>query len=363
MNIQKALVVDDSKVAHLTLRKLLTERGIQVDWVGSGEDAITYMEKQKPDIIFMDVMMPGLDGFETAHAITNNPVINAPPVIMCSANATEEDRQNAKRSGAIGFLSKPYTPAQMDQILTTVSGSSAPAAKTPVAPSPTVSPTIGPQAGPMATPESVRPASAPGPAQITVSAADLERNYGDVIRQLAEKAAREVARTAAEQAARQLAEEAGRKAAQAAVQAAQEAAKKAAADIAKTTAAEVARAGSEQVAREISQEVAKKITARELAEGRENLTRGLEEQIVRIVRDALGQTLAGKEFKQQLQQIAAEALLPKAEKAARQATAEAVQEAIPAAVASVSKRANLAFMVSLAAFIAAMLALIKGFLI
>jgi CheY-like chemotaxis protein len=324
------------------------------------------MEKQKPDIIFMDVMMPGMDGFETAHAITNNPVINAPPVIMCSANATEEDRQNAKRSGAIGFLSKPYTPAQMDQILTTVGGLSVPAAKTPVAPlpaGPTVSPTIGPQVGPTATPESVRPSSVPGPAQITVSATDLERSYGDVIRKLAEKAAGEVARTAAEQVARQLAEEAGRKAAQAAVQAAQEAAKKAAADIAKTTAAEVARARAEQVSREVSQEVAKKITARDLAEGRENLTRGLEEQIVRTVRDALGQTLAGREFKQQLQQIAAETLLPKAEQAARQATAGAVQEAIPAAVANVSKRTSLTFMVSLAAFVAAMLALIKGFLI
>ena len=47
MNVTKALVVDDSKVAHLTLRKLLMERNIEVDWVGSGEDAIAYMEHHR----------------------------------------------------------------------------------------------------------------------------------------------------------------------------------------------------------------------------------------------------------------------------------------------------------------------------
>ena len=72
MKIDKVLVVDDSKVAHLTLRKMLTERGIDVDWVGSGEDSLTYLKQQQPNVIFMDVMMPGMDGFETTTAIKNN---------------------------------------------------------------------------------------------------------------------------------------------------------------------------------------------------------------------------------------------------------------------------------------------------
>src|SRR5512144_1802253 len=117
MNVTKALVVDDSKVAHLALRKLLMERNIEVDWVGSGEDAIAYMEHHHPDIIFMDVMMPGMDGFETTAAIITNAASSAPPIIMCSASATEEDRANARSSGAIEFLSKPYTPASLDQVL------------------------------------------------------------------------------------------------------------------------------------------------------------------------------------------------------------------------------------------------------
>ena len=111
MNIKKALVVDDSKVAHLTLRKLLLERGIEVDWVGSGEDCIKYLDNKKPDIIFMDVMMPGMDGFETSRTITSQNLQGSPPIVMCSANTTDEDKRDARNSGAVGFLSKPYTPS------------------------------------------------------------------------------------------------------------------------------------------------------------------------------------------------------------------------------------------------------------
>ncbi|MFO1372443.1 MAG: response regulator [Candidatus Competibacteraceae bacterium] len=125
MNIKKALVVDDSKVAHLTLRKLLLERTIEVDWVGSGEDCIKYLDNKAPDIIFMDVMMPGMDGFETSRAVTSKHVQSSPPIIMCSANATDEDKRDAKQSGAVGFLSKPYTPEQLDHILKTVSAGTA----------------------------------------------------------------------------------------------------------------------------------------------------------------------------------------------------------------------------------------------
>ena len=120
MNIKKALVVDDSKVAHLTLRKLLLERSIEVDWVGSGEDCIKYLDNKCPDIIFMDVMMPGMDGFETSRAITSQSRSGAAPIVMCSANATDEDKRDAKDSGAVGFLSKPYTPDQLDAVLAMV---------------------------------------------------------------------------------------------------------------------------------------------------------------------------------------------------------------------------------------------------
>lgn len=358
MDIHKALVVDDSKVAHLTLRKLLSERGIQVDWVGSGEDAITYMEKQRPDIIFLDVMMPGMDGFETAHAITKNPAIAAPPVIMCSANATEEDKENANRNGAVGFLSKPYTPAQMDQMLVMVSELRVPVVEqavtsdTPAVPArPSVEPEIPSPDALQAIPQSMT-AAAPGVATI-----DVAKVASDTARTVAEKVAREVTRPLAEQIARQFAEEAGRKAAQAAI----EAAKKAANDIARTSAAESARSTSEQVARDVSQQVAQQAIARGLSEGRENLIKGMEGHVVRVVREALGQTLTSKEFKQQLQQLAAEGVLPKAEATARQMASAEVDKAA-AAVAGIAQKAKLALIIGLSALVLALLGLAKGFL-
>ena len=363
MKIEKALVVDDSKVAHLTLRKLLTERRIEVDWVGSGEDAIAYMQKQQPDIIFMDVMMPGMDGFETTHAITNNPAITAPPVIICSANSTDEDKQNAQCSGAIGFLSKPYTPAQMDQVLTMVRGLSAPAMPKIAAPvESTAPPSVRPTAAHPAAPAPVTRSPAPAPVQAVMAAADLERSAGEIARAVAEKVAREVAQATVQQAARPLAEEAGRKAAQAAVQAALEAAKKAAVDIARVTANEAARTVSEKVAREVSQDAAHKAAVRGLAEGREDLLRRVDEQVANAVRDALARALAGKEFKQQLAQIAKEAILPKAEAAAQEALAGAVQNSA-APVADALKQAKLATTISIIATIVAVGALTLHFLL
>ena len=123
MKIEKVLVVDDSKVAHLTLRKMLTERGIDVDWVGSGEDSIVYLKDKKPDLVFMDVMMPGMDGFETTSTLNTDASIDAPPIVMCSANTTDEDKANAEKLGAVDFLSKPYTMEELDSVLNKVSSS------------------------------------------------------------------------------------------------------------------------------------------------------------------------------------------------------------------------------------------------
>lgn len=104
-----ALVVDDSRVARMTLTKLLVSHGFEVIEIGSGEDALAYLQsdKKRPDIIFMDVMMGGMDGLTATQKIKENGSFNTLPVVICTGNDTEADKSKALGTGAIAVLSKP----------------------------------------------------------------------------------------------------------------------------------------------------------------------------------------------------------------------------------------------------------------
>lgn len=346
MNIKKALVVDDSKFAHLTLRKLLNERGIEVDWVGSGEDCIKYLDSKKPDIIFMDVMMPGMDGFETSRAITDQQPQGAVPIIMCSANATDEDKRDAQDSGAVGFLSKPYTSEQLDGLLQMVStGTAAIEVEKPATPVelPKVVEKPAVAARP---PMPEKPAAVERPVMAEMVHADTsdieqiaertawaaaEKVSRDIIQELVPSLAREVAI----QAARGVAEDLGRRAAHAAVRAAQEAAKQVATEIARgtaertarTAAQESARVVAEQAAREVSEGVSQRNVARGLEMNRDELLKEIESQIKRHSHETLGMATGTPEFKQQLVQMVRSGIQPVIETIARETADRSIQQA------------------------------------
>ena len=355
MNIKKALVVDDSRVAHLTLRKLLVERSIDVDWVGSGEECIKYLETKKPDIIFMDVMMPGMDGFETSRTVTSQKLQGSPPIVMCSANATDEDKRDARESGAVGFLSKPYTPEQLNEVLRTVGAGVAAIAvekpvtpPAPVIPKPTVVEKAPPSrpAAPVAPPPTTAPITAPAEAAAEVGAistgaveqiaeraawAAADKVSRDIIQELVPNLTREIAL----QTARGVAEDIGRRAAHAAVRAAQEAAKQVATEIARgtaektarTAAQESARAVAEQAAREVSEGVSQRNVARGLGINREELLKELEEQVSAKSRETLTEITNTQEFKQQIIQTVRSGIQPVIETIARETAERAVQQA------------------------------------
>ncbi|MER2529831.1 MAG: response regulator [Candidatus Competibacter denitrificans] len=363
MNIKKALVVDDSKVAHLTLRKLLLERSIEVDWVGSGEDCIKYLDNKKPDIIFMDVMMPGMDGFETSRAITGQHRENSPPIIMCSANATDEDKRDAKESGAISFLSKPYTPDQLDAVLQSVGEGTAAISTaegvTPSAPSVSLPPLVEKQvekaSAPSlpvtpipAAPTPPAPAPAAPPPQVVASvpaltAGEIEQIAERAAWAAAEKVARDIiqelvpnlAEEVATQTARSVSEDLGRRAAHAAVRAAQEAAKQVATEIARgtaertarTTAQESARAVAEQAAREVSEGVSQRNVARGLEINRDELFKEIETQISQKSKDALVLFTGSQDFKQQIVQMVRPGIQPVIEAIARETSERSIQQA------------------------------------
>ncbi len=121
MDIKSALIVDNSKIARMTLKKQLESRGIDVSETESGEQAIDFLSTSKPDIIFMDCIMSGMDGFETTRQIHSTPDFSAPPIVMCTGKESDKDKQKALNLGAVGYLYKSSSPEPLDTLLNELS--------------------------------------------------------------------------------------------------------------------------------------------------------------------------------------------------------------------------------------------------
>ena len=117
MDIKSALIVDDSKIARITLKKQLESRGIAVSVTESGEQAIDFLSTGNPDIIFMDCLMSGIDGFETTRQIHSRPNLSAPPIVMCTGKKSDEDKQKAFNLGAVGYMCKSSSPEPLNTLL------------------------------------------------------------------------------------------------------------------------------------------------------------------------------------------------------------------------------------------------------
>ena len=107
MPIQKILLVDDSKTELHHLSELLTKRGYTVRTAENGEDAMKRLGEEKPDLILMDVVMPGQNGFQLTRAITRDPLYADVPIIMCTSKNQETDRVWGMRQGARDYITKP----------------------------------------------------------------------------------------------------------------------------------------------------------------------------------------------------------------------------------------------------------------
>ncbi len=117
MTQKNILLVDDSKSARYALRLMLQKHGFKVDMADSAEVALEMLKSKKPDAIFMDHMMPGMDGFEATELIKGNPATTHIPVVMCTSNDQEEYVRQARNMGSLGILPKPATPARLVEML------------------------------------------------------------------------------------------------------------------------------------------------------------------------------------------------------------------------------------------------------
>ncbi|MFZ2988010.1 response regulator [Ideonella sp.] len=113
MTIQNILLVDDSKTELHFLSELLTKRGYMVRTAEGGEEAMRRLAEAKPDLILMDVVMPGTNGFQLTRAITRDPRFVDVPVIMCTSKGQETDRVWGMRQGARDYVVKPVNADEL----------------------------------------------------------------------------------------------------------------------------------------------------------------------------------------------------------------------------------------------------------
>jgi twitching motility two-component system response regulator PilH len=113
MSIRKILLVDDSKTELHHLSDVLGKRGYQVRTAENGDEAMRRLSEDKPDLILMDVVMPGQNGFQLTRAITRDPRFAAVPVIMCTSKNQETDKVWGMRQGARDYIVKPVNTEEL----------------------------------------------------------------------------------------------------------------------------------------------------------------------------------------------------------------------------------------------------------
>lgn len=113
MPIKKILVVDDSPTERFALNEVLTANGYEVVIAENGEEAIVKSKAEMPDLILMDVVMPGMNGYQATRTISRDEATRAIPIIICTTKGQETDRIWGMRQGAHDYLVKPLDHAEL----------------------------------------------------------------------------------------------------------------------------------------------------------------------------------------------------------------------------------------------------------
>ncbi len=120
MSVSKVLVVDDSPVDLAHLRSIIEDAGYQVLTATNGQDAQEKAKSCRPDVILMDVVMDGVDGFEACRNITKDSTTSNIPVFFVTSKNQKADKVWGELQGGKGMISKPYTPEQILNTIETV---------------------------------------------------------------------------------------------------------------------------------------------------------------------------------------------------------------------------------------------------
>lgn len=114
---KKVLLVEDEKNIILGVRTCLDAVGYHVEVVEDGEDALAFVRGEKPDLILLDLLLPKVDGFEVLGKLKNDKTTSDIPIVVLTAKAGEEDRQRAMELGADSYMTKPFRPQELWDVL------------------------------------------------------------------------------------------------------------------------------------------------------------------------------------------------------------------------------------------------------
>lgn len=109
----RILVVDDSSTIRRSAETMLTTEGYDVVTAENGFEALSMVARHNPDLIFVDIMMPRLDGYQTCALIKNNATFKSTPVIMLSSKDGLFDKARGKIVGSEQYLTKPFTKKEL----------------------------------------------------------------------------------------------------------------------------------------------------------------------------------------------------------------------------------------------------------
>lgn len=119
----RVLVIDDSKTIRRTAQALLKKEGCEVFLAEDGFDALAKIVEHQPDLIFVDIMMPRIDGYQTCAIIRSNSRFRTTPVIMLSSKDGLFDRARARVVGATYYLTKPFSQDELKKALESTTAS------------------------------------------------------------------------------------------------------------------------------------------------------------------------------------------------------------------------------------------------
>jgi DNA-binding response OmpR family regulator len=123
INIMDIVVIDDEPYILRSLEFVLKKEGLSVDTASNGEEALSKVKQLKPKIVFLDLMMPKLNGFEVCKSIKSDTEVGQVYVIILTAKGQDEDRDLGLQAGADDFMTKPFSPREVVSKVRSILGS------------------------------------------------------------------------------------------------------------------------------------------------------------------------------------------------------------------------------------------------